>query len=268
MKSKKKRSQKRRRDRKKAGKQGLPNLLPQISQEQGQQLAATTTGEFFQPIRVHYDMLDTEQLQARFSKLHCMEYADPQNRWVWLYTKEAKRLKFRQNPRTDAPVVLGEFLLKGDDKGVLNLRSFERATEAIVFFDKHVRRSVFQATAVTIVNRLFRVEEVISIPSLDQFFESFDVEEQDPEVFLRTAKGLVSGIDDLKERFELPDKHFDETIQTPMPEMERLPIHYYEDGIGPLTTSLTIRQIIAMEHWKGNTDYTWADYVRDSRLIP
>jgi len=28
--------------------------------------------------------------------------------------------------------------------------------EAIVFFDKHVRRSIFQATAVTIVNRLFR----------------------------------------------------------------------------------------------------------------
>ena len=268
MKSKKKRSQKRRRDRKKAGKQGLPNLLPQVSQEQGKRFAATMTGEFFQPIRVHYDVLDTEPLQARLSKLHCMEYVDDQHRWVWLYTKEAKRLKFKQNPRTDAPVVLGEFLLKGEDKGVLNLRSIERATEAIVFFDKHVRRSILQATAITVVNRLFRVEEVTSIPSLDQFFESFEVEEQDPELLLRTVQGLVSGIEDPKERFEVIDKHLGDAAQKPMPEMERLPIHYYEDGIGPLTTSLIIRQVIAMEHWKGNTDYTWTDYIRDSRSMP
>ena len=226
------------------------------------------TGEFFQPIRVHYDVLDTEQLQTRLSKLHCMEYVDHQDRWVWLYTKEAKRLKFKQNPRTDAPVVLGEFLLKGEDKGVLNLRSFERATEAIVFFDKHIRRSILQATAVTVVNRLFRAEEVTSIPSLDQLFEKAEVEEQDPEGFLRTVVGSVSGINKVINRFELLDKHFGDATQKPMPEMERFPIHYYEDGIGPLTTSLTIRQIIAMEHWKGNTDYTWADYIRDSGLIP
>jgi len=268
MKSKKKRAQRRRRARKNAGKQGIPNLLPQILQEKGQQLAATMMGELFQPIRVHYDVWDTEQLQARFSKLRCMEYVAHQNRWVWLYTKEAKRLKFNQNPKTDAPIVLGEFLLKEDDKGVLNLRSLERATQAIVFFDQHIQRSILQATAVTVVNRLFRAEEVASLPSLDQFFEKLDVEEQDPEAFLRTVKGLVSGIDDLKERFELLDKHLDETTQTPMPEIERFPIYYYEDGIGSLRTKLTLRQMIAMEHWKGNTDYTWADYFRDSGLIP
>ena len=234
MKSKKKRSQKRRRDCKKAGKQGLPNLLPQLSQKQGKRLAATMTGEFFQPIRVHYDVLDTEQLHARLSKLHCMEYVDDQQRWVWLYTKEAKRLKFKQNPRTDAPVVLGEFLLKGEDKGVLNLRSFERATEAIVFFDKHIQRSIFQATAVTLVNRLFRVEEVTSIPSLDQFFENAEVEEPYPVGFLQTVTGSVSGISRVTKRFEWLDKHFGDPTQKPMPEIERFPIHFYEDGIDPL----------------------------------
>jgi hypothetical protein len=197
-----------------------------------------------------------------------MEYVPSQHRWVWLYTKEARKLKFRQNPKTDAPIVLGEFLFKEPGQGVLNLRSFERATQAIVFFDRHIARSILRATALTLINRLFHAEEVVSLPSLDQLFEEAEVRELDPDAFLRTAKELVAGIDDIQERFALLDKHFEEGAQTPMPEAEQLPLHFYEDGIDPLRTQLTIRQVIAMEHWKGNTDYTWADYVRDSRLMP
>ncbi len=44
-----------------------------------------------------------------------------------------------------------------------------------------------------------------------------------------------------------------------MPEIERLPVHYYEDGIQGFSTALKLRQIVAVQHWLGNPGYTLFD---------
>ena len=45
----------------------------------------------------------------------------------------------------------------------------------------------------------------------------------------------------------------------PLPEIERFPVHYYEEGIQAFETALQIRQLIALQHWLGNTGYTFFD---------
>ena len=47
-----------------------------------------------------------------------------------------------------------------------------------------------------------------------------------------------------------------------LPELERLPTNFYEDGIESLTHTLRLRQHLAMEHWTGNHDVTMFDLIR------
>ena len=47
----------------------------------------------------------------------------------------------------------------------------------------------------------------------------------------------------------------------PLPELERFPTHFYEDGIESLTQTLRLRQHLAMECWLGNRDVTMIDLI-------
>src|SRR6266516_3307621 len=127
--------------------------VTQIPPESANQVAMTTTGEILQLIRLHYEVQDVDKLRAIFASLRCLEYDASQKRWVWLYTEEARALPLKDR-RAANNVVLGEFVFKSARDVVLNLRSFERATQAIVFFDTYIPRTVARVTAATIANRL------------------------------------------------------------------------------------------------------------------
>ena len=104
-------------------------LSTEIPPERADQVAMTTTGELIQLIRLHYAVNDAKTLRSTFAKLRCMAYDASQARWVWLYTGEAETLSFKAERVAD-DVVLGEFVFKGTDEVVLNLRSLDRATHA------------------------------------------------------------------------------------------------------------------------------------------
>jgi hypothetical protein len=220
------------------------------------------TGEIVQPIRVHYEVLDVEALRAAFATLHCLAYDTSRQRWVWLYTKEARRLRFK-NTAADDQVVLGEFVLKGNKEVVLNLRSFERAKHAIVFFDKYIPRTVARVTAATVSNTLLSIEEATSLTSLDHYFEHTDVVVHDSESIAHTLQDIASKTTDTSERLALLGNYMDEKTKAPLPPMEKVDLHYYDEGIRSVEALITPRQVIAMQHWRGNTSYTYQDFVHD-----
>jgi hypothetical protein len=47
-----------------------------------------------------------------------------------------------------------------------------------------------------------------------------------------------------------------------LPEIERFPVHYTEDGIDGFKVALRLRQIVALRHWLGDTEYTLGDAVQ------
>src|SRR2546426_3855546 len=236
--------------------------LSQIPPESANQVAMTTTGEIMQLIRLHYAVEDIEQLRAIFASLRCLEYDASQTRWVWLYTEEARTLSFK-NSRAADNVVLGEFVFKGETDVVLNLRSFERATNALGFFDHHLPRTVAHVTAMTVSNRLLSTAEAASLGSLDQHFEHAEVVVQDPASLLHDVEELVARTPDLHKRFALLDQYLTNRAHAPVSALERLPVHYYEDGIRAVEALLSIRQVRAMHHWQGNTSYTYQDMIRE-----
>jgi tetratricopeptide (TPR) repeat protein len=236
--------------------------LSQIPPENADQVAMTTTGELMQLIRLHYEVEDVEQLRTIFASLRCLEYDASETRWVWLYMEEARTLAFKDR-RAANNVVLGEFVFKGQTEVVLNLRSFERATNALVFFDHHIPRTVARVTAMTVSNRLLSTAEAASLGSLDQYFDHAEVVVQDPASLLHEVEELVARTPDLHERFALLDQYLTDRAQAPVSALERLPVHYYEDGIRAVEALLSIRQVRAMHHWQGNTSYTYQDMIRD-----
>jgi hypothetical protein len=222
----------------------------------------TTTGELMQLIRLHYEVSDVEQLRTIFASLRCLEYDASQTRWVWLYTEEARTLAFKDR-RAANNVVLGEFVFKGQTDVVLNLRSFERATNALVFFDHHIPQTVAHVTAMTVSNRLLSTAEAASLGSLDQYFDHAEVVVTDPASLLHDVEELVARTPNLQERFALLDQYLTDRAQAPVSALERLPVHYYEDGIRAVEALLSIRQVRAMHHWQGNTSYTYQDMIRE-----
>jgi hypothetical protein len=236
--------------------------LSQIPPENADQVAMTTTGELLQLIRLHYEVSDLEQLRARFASLRCLEYDASQRRWVWLYTAEARTLPFKDR-RASKDVVLGEFVFKGQTDVVLNLRSFERATNALTFFDTSIPRSVAHVTAMTVSNRLLSTAEAASLGSLDQYFDHAEVVVTDPASLLHDVEELVARTPNLQERFALLDQYLTDRAHAPVSALERLPVHYYEDGIRAVEALLSIRQVRAMHHWQGHASYTYQDIVRD-----
>src|SRR5215831_286053 len=230
--------------------------------ESADHVAITMTGELLQLIRLHYAVEDVEQLRTIFASLRCLEYDASQTRWVWLYTEETRTLSFK-NARATDNVVLGKFVVKEQTDVVLNLRSFARATNALVFFDHHIPRTVAHVTAMTVSNRLLSTAEAASLGSLDQYFDHAEVVVKDPASLLHDVEELVARTPDLQERFALLDQYLTDRAQAPVSALERLPIHYYEDGIRAVETLLGIRQVRAMHHWQGNTSYTYQDMIRD-----
>ena len=207
-------------------------LLKEITMDK-KLLQATITGEAVQPIRLYYQIIDEERLIRSFEQLRCMDFDNVNDRWVWLYAHESKALKFMKPyssiPAELHPIVIGSFFLRNDDELFLDLRSFERAIEAISFFDKHVGRAVARITHAAVVNRLFDANEQF-VPNLDIFFGSNEFTEKD------TGRRT--------------------------PEVEKFPVHFYEDGISSIKLVLRMRQIMACEHWKGNTDCTLSDVIK------
>ena len=132
-------------------------------------ILATLTGDYFQPVRLHYQVFDHDGLLRAFKKLRCVEHDPTQERWVWLYDHEAKSLRFERSfaeiPKNLHPIVIGSFFLRTKDKLLLDLRSCERAILAIPFFAKHLPQRVAKVTESEIVNKLFSATENAQLKS-------------------------------------------------------------------------------------------------------
>src|SRR5574339_347635 len=76
---------------------GFQSKLCETKEMADQSLLATMTGEHFQPVRLHYKVMNRPGLLRAFEKLRCLDYDSTRKRWVWLYAHEAKRLRFQRS---------------------------------------------------------------------------------------------------------------------------------------------------------------------------
>lgn len=190
----------------------------------------TSTGELFQLVRVYYQVFNQATVLGVFKKLRCIDFDGTQNRWVWLFEHEAKKLQLgkphSQLPKEIRPVVIGSFTFRGEDQMRLDVRSLERATQAIEFFDKRINRRAAKVTNLRIVNKLFestreKVQQMIQ-QSPDSFFDCDNI--------ARPAEALMAGIEQLKKEEDIETRRqkalvwIEQQAQAPLAEVEEMPL--------------------------------------------
>lgn len=232
-------------------------------------LIHTRTGEAYQPVRLYYEVLSQKTVIGAFKKLRCM-MLDPtsQDHWQWLYDQEARKLRFSVSynkvPKEYRPIVLGDFYFR-DEIMILDLRSFDRAIAAIEFFDKRINRRAAYLTRMRVVNKYFDANETPEAtlqPPFDQFFERPDLVFPDPREMEQQLYQLGEEHEDTEARIQAVNALLEAKNKQPLPEIEELPIHLYEDGIAPIQLALTMRQVEAMHHWQGDTSFSQYDMVQ------
>ena len=229
-------------------------------------LLTTVTGEPFQPSRIYYQINSPDRIQKIFSKLRCMDYDPEQARWVWLYHAESKKIKFQISyskiPRKLRPIVIGSFFLKKENEMFLNLNSFDRVIEAVIFFAKYIPGDLARPTHMELVNKFFSVTKPVA-PRHEDFFDNKSVK----------IKSFETNLDQLLEKAPIEDDRSDiaaaalaeinQAMKTPLPEVERLPVNLLEDGVEAVKARLMMRTLIAHKHWSGHKNYTFHDLMAD-----
>ncbi len=230
-----------------------------------QPILATVTGEYFQPVRLHYQVLDRDGLQRAFKKLRCLDYDATQQRWVWLYQHEAKDLRFKQSyaqiPKHLHPIVIGSFFLRPHDVLLLDLRSCERAVAAVPFFTKHLPRRIAEVTDAEVVNKLFTATENENLTPTSLFDQQCSTV-VDPDALVRRLSKLTAHVTDPQEKLRIALEDMEAHAKRPLPEIERFPVHFYEDSIQGFANALQMRQIVALQHSAGNTSYCMFDVLQ------
>jgi hypothetical protein len=226
----------------------------------------TMTEEPYQPVRIYYQVFQKNAVIGRFRRLRCIDLDPSQNRWVWLYTEEAKNIKFtksyRDIPKEYRPIVLGSFTWKGDTELRLDVRSFERAIEAIQFFDQKINRRLAKVTRIKIVNKLFPT----TLTSTEMwahhtvFFEQREA--VNPKDKMKKLEEMAFQNEELEGRREAVLSYFEKQMKEPLPEIEELETHFYEDGITSISLSLRMRLIETTEHWNGNKNFSQFDIIK------
>lgn len=88
------------------------------------------------------------------------------------------------------------------------------------------------------------------------------MEINDPGKIINELKNITSSTKNPLKKVKIALKHMENNSKRPLPEVERFPIHFYEEGITGLEGALRMRETIAFQHWEGNKDYTFHDLMR------
>jgi hypothetical protein len=231
-------------------------------------LAVTRTGDYCQPVRLYYRISKQKTVLGAFKKIRCIYYEKPLKRWRWMYDHEAKKIRFdipySKIPKEYRPVILGDFFFPSETEMVVDCRSFQRATEAIVFLDRRINRRVASLERIRIVNQFFNANDPETVdllsPPYDHFFENRD------DIYIPDVAKLEADLMTITQQYDDPDEknvaltqYLEDNTPEKSPPIEELPANFYEDGIASLNMALIMRMMETLAHWNGNSEFTKMD---------
>ncbi len=226
------------------------------------------TGEAYQPIRLTYELQDSDGLVSALEKLQCLEKNPNATSWNWYWKKECEDMhfesldSFRKNP--NHPVRLGTITLR-QDKLCFNLPSFKRACMAVPFFYKMISKEVAHVHHADFINKVFALDERLP----HGFSELFKDDELD--------RILEQRVEDYHKVQELCEKaasaeealqilsdytHSEAGKRLPYAERYQFDIHSQDDPdvvfLG-FYIYLRGRELVAIKRWFGESGYSLAD---------
>jgi hypothetical protein len=230
-------------------------------------LLMTITEEFFQPARIYYDVYDQVALQDIFLELKCVDYDDQKNRLVWNYTDEAKKIQFKRSwseiPKESHPLVIGSLYAPNENQMYIDVNSFERVPAAIRFFGDRIDQKIAEVTHMQLYNKISRIRD--GIPDHHNLFEKILSNRPDPDAEMHALIAEAKKSGDLEKLRDQILKEQHEKSKRKMDLIETMKVYYdighEEDCLETIQSGLRMRTTIAFEHDRGNTNFTFIDFL-------
>jgi hypothetical protein len=146
--------------------------------------------------------------------------------------------------------------LRTNETLLLDLRSCERAILAIPFFDSQLPRKLVELENAEVVNQLFPATKTNLKLTPDALFDRQIGTGIDPEALVQRLTEKTTDVRGPEEKIKITLTDLESRAKEPLPEIERFPVHYAKDGIDGFKLALRLRQMVAMQHWLGNPEYT------------
>ncbi|MFP4297014.1 MAG: hypothetical protein ACLFT0_04070 [Spirulinaceae cyanobacterium] len=218
------------------------------------QLIVNPTGEPYQPARLYYTIHNKKTVIRAFQKLRCIKHDPKYQSWDWYYEAEAQKLRFEKSynkiPKEERPVLLGVFFFRSDTEMILELDSAFHVPIALEFFDKRINRRAAEATKMRLVNRFYSTEDDEEQATNRKYTLDSDRVALPPEA---DFKRIIESYDNEEDRMQALNDYMDEITQKPLPEVQELPIHYYEEGLAGLNMVIELHAVEALERWRGHS---------------
>ena len=234
-------------------------------------LVKTMTDELFQPMRLYYIIHDKQKLETCLKNLECMNYDEKLNDWVVYYTAEAAKPKLNvppsKVPKEARPLIIATIYIDNESAMLIDIRSIERATKMLELINKYIPKKVVEVTHAAIYNKLITAtgsdpKSTVDV-DYDDIFNQKNVTVIDPEKIIQESHEIAAQYEDKEERLEALFQRTQDNAKKPLPKVEKFPAHYYEDGINSFNTTCSMRQIIAMQHYLGNKDFSFYDLTQE-----
>ncbi len=234
----------------------------------------TLTDELFQPMRLYYTIHDEAKLLECFHQLKCMDYDLVLDDWTVMYADEANSIGLKVSPekvpKHAQPLVIATIYIEKNQAMLVDIRSIERAAAMIKFINKHVPRAAAEITYAAIYNKIISTTHanLNSFRDLDydQIFDERNITTVDPD---KRADELALEVDESSQQHKNKNEALDvifknsrERAKKPLPEVEKFPIYYYEEGLMQFLTLCKFRQVIAVQHFLGNKEFTFYDVIQ------
>ncbi len=225
------------------------------------------TEELFQPARIYYDVYDQVALQNIFLDLKCMEYDDQKKRWVWHYSDEAKAIHFQRSwselPKETHPLVIGSLYAPKENQMYIDVNSFERVPAAIRFYSDRIDRKIAEVTHMQLYNKISRVRD--GIPEHHKLFEEILSHRPGPDAEMHALITEAKESGNLEKIRDQIFKEQAEKSKDKMATIETMKVYYdigdEEDCFETIQGALKMRTAVALEHDRGNTDFTFSDFL-------
>jgi hypothetical protein len=187
---------------------------------------------------------------------------------MWQYTNEAEEIEFEKHPVNPLnPVVLGSFVFNGPGHMYLDIHSIERALAAMSFFDTYLSRRTARISHLSVVNRLFSPQNAHAF-TFDHC-DAVNALAEDPIAPILDILDASQIRDhDEQEKIRMIESSLNGNADTLFPKVEHIAIRFSQRKLNQLWFLLGSRQYVAIQHWKGKTRYSHADYIRDMAQGP
>jgi hypothetical protein len=228
------------------------------------------TGEAYQPIRLSYNILQKEKLIADLNALKCCEKTPTTpNLWQWFWRDECNDLQFESidtfNKKDHKSIRLATVTIR-NNKLLISLTSFKRACLAVPFFHSMIDPSIAIIDHADYLNKVMGLNEKLP----HGFKDILNEEELDKQSQKHTSdyNKIQNAIDesaDAEQAFAILSAYTKVESKKELPFVERYDFHELNKDIDADTiflgfyVFLRTRELVAIRHWFGDTEYTLAD---------